>query len=118
MDQVQHFLAAPPVHILVIISLYGLGLLTLLFSMIVASRLAGGIDFGTLGYILPRAALLLALVTAINLFTCGVLLAGPVWFFGLMLLFDMDLRQTRTLTKINWGMNLVWKLLLTVLLWK
>ncbi|MGF1583328.1 MAG: hypothetical protein ACFCD0_28750 [Gemmataceae bacterium] len=97
------------------IPLYFLGLLTLLFSMIVASRLAGGIDFGTIGFVLPRAAGLLAAVTIMNFFTCGALLTAPVWYFGLMFLFDMDRRQTRTLSKVNWATNLVWKALLTIM---
>ncbi len=97
------------------IPLYLLGLLTLIFSMIVASRLAGGIDFGTIGYVLPRAGGLLAVVTVMNFFMCGALLSGPVWYFGLMFLFDMDRRQTRTLSKVNWAMNLVWKGLLTMM---
>jgi hypothetical protein len=37
-----------------------------------------------------------------------------VWFFGLMFLFGLDYGQTRTLTKVNWGMNLLWKLLLAL----
>jgi hypothetical protein len=89
-----------------------LGTLTLLFSMIVASRLASGIDFGPVQYVLPKGAALVAVVTAVNLLDCGIVLAGPVWFFGLMAAFGLDLDQTRTLTKVNWGMNLVWKLLL------
>ena len=43
-------------------------------------------------------------------------LAGPVWFFGLMWLFHLDWDSTRRLTQVNWGMNFVWKLLLTLLL--
>jgi hypothetical protein len=92
-----------------------LGTLTLVFSMIVTSRLAGGIDFGPASAVVPRGAALLAVVTLINHVDLGILLAGPIWFFGLMGLFRLDYPQTRTLTKINWGMNLVWKLLLIVL---
>jgi hypothetical protein len=95
---------------------YLLGVLTLLFSMVVASRLGGGIAFGAASAATLKGAGLLAVVTALNLLNWGILLAGPVWFFGLMFLFDLDYRQTRLLTKINWGMNAVWKLLLLVLL--
>jgi hypothetical protein len=33
-----------------------------------------------------------------------------------MLLYHLDFRQTRILTRINWGMNVLWKLLLLVLM--
>jgi hypothetical protein len=115
MDLTQRFLGGLPPAPLTVLLLFGLATLTLLFSMIVASRLAGGIDFGAPSSVIPRGAGLLAVVTAINFLDCGVLLAGPVWFFGLMFLFHLDHRQTRTLTQINWGMNLVWKLLLLAL---
>ena len=88
--------------------LYLLGALTLVFSMIVASRLAGGIDFRPITVVLPKGAALLAVVTAVNLLDCGLFLAGPIWFFGLMLLFGLNLRQTRTLTEVNWFSPLTW----------
>lgn len=112
MDIVDPLLLGTGRQPLAIVLLFFLSALTLIFSMIVASRLAGGIDFGPITIVAPKAALLLALVTAVNLLDCGIFLAGPVWFFGLMGLFGLDLQQTRTLTKVNWGMNLVWKVLL------
>jgi hypothetical protein len=112
MDLTSRFLGGLPPGVLTAVLLFLLGTLTLVFSMIVASRLAGGIDFGPPSVVVPRGAALLAAVTAIHFIDCGVLLAGPVWFFGLMFLFHLDHRQTRTLTKVNWGMNLVWKVLL------
>ncbi len=108
----NQYLAGLPWQWWAAILFFGLSLLTLLFSMIVASRWAGGIEFGHIGQILPRAGLLLLLVTAVNFLTCGVLLAGPIWLFGLMYLFQLDFREARILTRINWGMNLVWRLLL------
>jgi hypothetical protein len=92
--------------------MFALSTLTLLFSMIVASRLAGGIDFGSATTVTGKGAALLAVVTALNFVSFGLFLAGPVWFFGLMFLFRLDFRQTRILTRINWGMNIVWKLLI------
>lgn len=94
--------------------LFGLGTLTLVFSMIVASRLAGGIDFGPAGTVLLKGAGLLGIVTALQFFDFGILVTGLAWFFGLMLLFRLDFRETALLTRINWGMNLVWKLLIVV----
>jgi hypothetical protein len=46
---------------------------------------------------------------------CGIFLSGPVWYFGLMGLFHLDFRETRILTQVNWGMNVIWKLLLLAL---
>src|SRR5213078_2434327 len=90
------------------------GALPLTISMIVASRLAGGIDFGPAAVVVPKGAALLAVVTAINYLECGLVLAGPVWLFGLMGLFRLEYRQARILTQVNWGVNLVWKILLTI----
>ncbi len=101
---------------LMLVLMFSLSTLTLLFSMIVASRLAGGIDFGSLSHALAKGAGLLAVVTAVNFLDCGILLAGPIWFLGLMFLFELDYRQTRTLMNVNWGMNVVWKLLLLALM--
>ena len=115
MDFISRFLGHPPLAAWTILPLFLLGVLTLVFSMVVASRLGGGIDFGSLSGVLAKGSTLLAVVTLINCFDFGILLAGPVWFFGLMLLFHLDLREARLLTRINWGVNLIWKLLLTLL---
>jgi hypothetical protein len=96
--------------------MFALSTLTLLFSMIVASRLAGGIDFGAATTVTAKGAALLAVVTALNFVGFGLFLAGPVWFFGLMFLYHLDFRQTRILTRINWGMNVLWKLLLLIVM--
>ncbi len=102
--------------ILPLVLMFLLSTLTLLFSMIVAGRLVSGIDFGPLSLILVKGAGLLLVVNLLHLLTVGLLIAAPVWYFGLMFLFDLDRRQTATLTKINWGMMVVWKLLLLVLM--
>ncbi len=112
-DSLTRRLPADP---LLVVGLFLLSTLTLVFSMIVASRLAGGIDFGSAPRVAARAGGLVLAVTLINLVDCGIFLAGPVWYFGLMGLFHLDFRETRILTQVNWGMNLVWKLLL--LTWK
>jgi hypothetical protein len=112
MNEVEQFFSGVPLQFWPACLFFSQTVLTLLFSMIVTSQMAGGIDFGHISYIAPRALVLLLLVNAINLVDCGVLLAGPVWFLGLMFLFQLDFRETRMLTRINWGMNLVWKLLL------
>ena len=113
MEQLTHQLLRPaPFGVLPTVLLYLLGTLTLIFSMIVASHLAGGIDFGPASIVIPKGAALLAVVTAIHFVDCGVVLAGPVWFFGLMFLFGLDPKQTRVLTQVNWVMNVVWKFLI------
>jgi hypothetical protein len=99
-------------HPIPLLLLFGLSTLTLLFSMIVASRRAGGIDFGPAHIVALKGAGLLAVVTLLNAFTCGMVLAGPVWLFGLMGLYRLDFREAGILTRINWLMNLIWKLLL------
>src|SRR5438876_7322776 len=104
MDVSKHVLGGLAPGLVPGVLLFVLGTLTLVFSMIVASRLAGGIDFGPAQIVIPKGAALLAVVTAVNFIDCGVLLAGPIWFFGLMFLFGLDYKQTRILTEVNWGM--------------
>jgi hypothetical protein len=98
-----------------ILILFPLGVLTLLFSMIVTSWLVGGIDFGPVHHVASKGALLIAAVTAVNFLSWGILLAGPIWFFGLMGLFRLSIRETRLLTQINWPLMVVWKLMVVVL---
>jgi hypothetical protein len=112
----QRLLGGLPLGPWLLLAWLALSTLTLLFSMIVASRLHGGIDFGSPAQIVPRAAALLAATTALNLVECGLFLAGPVWFFGLMWLFRLDWASTSRLARVNWGMTFVWKLLLTLVL--
>ncbi len=79
----QRILGGLPLGPWFLLGWLALGTLTLVFSMIVASRLHGGIDFGSPAQVIPRGAALLAVTTALNLFECGLFLAGPVWFFGM-----------------------------------
>ena len=112
----QRLIGGLPFGPLFLLAWFALGTLTLVFSMIVASRLHGGIDFGSPAHVIPRGAALLLVTTALNLIDCGIFLAGPVWFFGLMWLFHLDWPSTRRLAQVNWGMNFVWKVLLALLL--
>jgi hypothetical protein len=116
MDLTHRFLSGIPPSLQATVLLFVLGTITLLFSMIVASRFAGGIDFGPISQVLAKGAGLLAVVTSLHFFDFGILVAGLVWFFGLMFLFHLSFRETGLLTRINWGMNLVWKLLVVVLM--
>lgn len=114
-DGINLLINGIPLSPMLILALYVLGVITALFSMIVASRIAGGIDFGTIQFILPRLLVLLALTTICQFFWLGTLIAGPVWIFGLMFFLQMDYRETRTLAKINWLVNCIWKVLLTMI---
>jgi hypothetical protein len=105
----------PPTPLSVAI-LVPLAVLTLLFSMILASWWVGGIDFGPVHHVAAKAAVLIVIVTAINFLSWGILLAGPVWFFGLMGLFRLSIRETRVLTEINWPLMVVWRVLVGILL--
>ncbi|MCS6977883.1 MAG: hypothetical protein NZM31_12875 [Gemmatales bacterium] len=96
--------------------LFPLSILTLLFSMVIADRWVGGIDFGPILWILPRAVALCALVTAVNFLSWGVILSAPVWYFGLMGLFHLSFREAAVLTNINWPVMVVWKVLLAILI--
>src|SRR5262245_24663534 len=112
----QRFINGLPLGPWFVLAWLALSTLTLVFSMIVASRLHGGIDFGSPAHVIPRGAALLVVTTALNLIDCGIFLAGPVWFFGLMWLYRLDWAATRRLAQVNWYMNFVWKILLTLVL--
>ena len=94
--------------------LYPLSICTLLFSMVVASRCGSGIAFGAAGPALAKAALLSGLVTLVNFFTCGIVLAGLVWFLGLIWLFDLRPREARLLMQINWFVTILFKVLVAI----
>jgi hypothetical protein len=114
MELTERFLGGLPWNWLTLLFLFALQTLTLLFSMIVASRLVGGIDFGAASTVTVKSAGLLAVIAILNFIPLGILLAGPVWFLGLMFLFSLDYKQTRKLSKVNWGMNALCKLLLVL----
>ena len=111
MELTQRFLAGLPVNVWTVVGFFLLSTLTLVFSMIVASRWAGGIDFGAASTVWTKGAGLLAVVNVLHFLDWGIVLAGPVWLLGLMVLFSLSYKQARLLTRINWGMHLAWKLL-------
>jgi hypothetical protein len=78
----------------------------LVVSMVLSSRLAGGIDFGEARVAVPKAFALLVAVNLVGLVPfVGFVLALPVWLVGLMALFRLDLREARTLSGVNWTLN-------------
>lgn len=95
--------------------LFPLSIVTLLFSMVIADRWLGGIAFGTVDRILPRAAVLCVVVTAINCVSWGIVLSAAIWYVGLIWLFDLTAREAAVLTQINWPILLLWRLLIAIL---
>jgi hypothetical protein len=83
----------------------------LIVSMFISSALGGGIDFGDARVAIPKAVALILLVNTVGL-TCaarsgyaGFFMTGPIWLFGLMGLFRLDIWEARLLVTINWGLN-------------
>lgn len=92
----------------------------LIISMIISSQLAGGIDFGDVREVIPKAVGLLLLVNVIGLIPYGGWVTFPIWLFGLMFLFHLDLWESRLLITINWLLNfwagiLVWMIVVAIL---
>src|SRR5262249_6255981 len=76
----------------------------LVISLFIASAVLGGVDFGEAHVAIPKAGALLFVVSLIQLIPfVGWILAIPVWWLGLMGLFELDFVETRTLVIINWG---------------
>jgi hypothetical protein len=82
----------------------------LVASMVISSRIAGGIDFGEARVVVPKAFALLVAINLIGLVPFGFVFALPVWLVGLMTLFRLDLREARTLSGVNWTLNTMIKL--------
>jgi hypothetical protein len=84
----------------------------LVISMFISSALVGGIDFGEAHVVVPKAGALLLVVNFIQLIPCiGPFLAIPVWYLGLMGLFELDFMEARVLVAVNWGLNTLFKYL-------
>ena len=88
----------------------------LIVSMFASSALAGGIDFGEAQVVIPKAVGLLLVINLISLIPFGFFLALPIWLFGLMALFHLDLWEARFLISINWILNMLAKIFLLALI--
>lgn len=84
----------------------------LIVSMLLTSKFMGGVEFGTVGAVVAKGALLILLVDGITLIPYGLWLSLPLWWVGLMVLFGLDFWEARTLVFINWALNAVAKLLI------
>jgi hypothetical protein len=86
----------------------GIGLITLLISMRLASFMTGGVDFGPRRVVISRGAILIALVGIINLVPIiGWLLGIVAWLVGLVLLYGINFQGALLLTLINGIVNLI-----------
>ncbi len=79
----------------------------LILAMYISSALGGGIDFGDARVVIPKAMALIFVINLIGLVPFGFLFTFPVWLFGLMSLFKLDLWETRVLVTVNWILNFV-----------
>jgi hypothetical protein len=82
----------------------------LVISMVLSSAIAGGIEFGEIQVVIPKAMGLLIVVNLVSMIPfMGWVLTFPVWVFGLMFLFHLDIWEARFLFFINWLLNSVSK---------
>ena len=78
----------------------------LVVSMIIASSIGGGIEFGEVHIVIPKALGLLFVANLVGLIPfVGWFLALIVWVGGLMSLFRLDFHETRILVAVNWVLN-------------
>jgi hypothetical protein len=88
----------------------------LIISMIISSHLSGGIDFGEVHVVIPKALALLFVTTLISMIPyAGLVLTFPVWLLGLMYLFRLDFWEGFFLVSINWLLNLIAKVFLVAI---
>ena len=80
----------------------------LIVSMIITSAITGGIDFGEIHIVIPKAITLLLIVDLIILLVpFGGFITLPIWIAGLMIFFRLDFWETRLLFIVNWALNYV-----------
>jgi hypothetical protein len=109
------------IYFIVLLVLLPISTVIFIVSMFISSAVGGGIDFGDARVAIPKAIALIMVVNTVGL-TCGLasgfggfLMTGPVWLFGLMGLYRLDLWEARLVVAINWGLNCVARIaLLTV----
>jgi hypothetical protein len=74
-------------------------------SMVISSKIAGGIDFGQLHLAIMKAVILVLVTNLLSMIPGGMYFNALVWLVGLMYLFGLDLWETRFLLGINWLLN-------------
>jgi len=95
--------------ILFLLIAWALGIFILMLSMYITSATMGGVDFGSLGMVIAKAAALMVVVVAVQLLPMpwGFALPIIVWWAGLMLLYRLDFWEARTLVIVNWLLNVL-----------
>ncbi|HLN29134.1 MAG TPA: hypothetical protein VK395_15400 [Gemmataceae bacterium] len=85
-----------------------ISIVILIISLVISSAIVGGIDFSELSVVIPKALILLLVTSPIYAIPCiGGFLALPIWFIGLMLVFRLEIWETRVLVAVNWVLNWV-----------
>jgi hypothetical protein len=80
----------------------------LIASMFISSAIVGGMEFGEIHVVIPKAIALLFVVNMISMFGCiGWLLMIPVWVVGCMIVFRLELWEARVLVGVNIVLNLL-----------
>jgi hypothetical protein len=83
----------------------------LVLSMFISSAIVGGMEFGEAHVVIPKAMGLLCVVNMVSVVLfyispCfGPFVALPVWLFGCMIVFKLDLWEARVLVAVNWVLN-------------
>jgi hypothetical protein len=100
-------------------------LLILILSMFISSAIAGGIDFGEVHIVIPKALLLLLIVDTVAAFpvesrVASLLLSAAtlvIWLVGLMYFFNLDFSEARILVGVNWVLNFLvhWLIFMAIL---
>ena len=81
-----------------------IGIVVLMLSMHLTSSAMGGVEFGALGAVIAKSALLLLLVdvaTYLLPMPWDLVVTILLWWGGLMLLYGLDFWEARTLVFIN-----------------
>jgi hypothetical protein len=103
--------------IVLLLILFGAGAVILALSMMLTNSFVGGIEFGQAHVAVGKGAgLLLAVDLLAVAVPYGVLLALPVWWLGLVILFRIDFWQVWPLVAINWVFLVAAKFLVGLLL--
>jgi hypothetical protein len=83
-------------------------LIGLAISMVVASMMLGGVNFGDLRAAITKATALCLITNLIWLVPhFGMFLAGPVWLVGLMALYRLDMFETCLIWVVNFALGWV-----------
>jgi hypothetical protein len=100
-------------YVISMIFLVPCSMIILVVSMLIASAIVGGIDFGPVLEAIPKAFLLLVVINSISLIPhVGMILAFPVWLIGLIVLFRLDFFEAAMLVFVNGSLNTIIKVFL------